>query len=204
MWAAGRAYESMADIALKSGTDNKSSAITYTHKAVEFFRVNGSADKAMNMNAEAARQFASLGDAETAMMFYDEALKIVTDAELYMFGKDLVASYASLLIENRLYSRALKLYEEEITYGKALNRPHQINKAILCILATELVATQNLPQVQERSMELNAQYQSFLLSTESDVMTEILSAWEAGDQEKYDKAVRRGALGVIEIPVTAN
>ncbi len=202
MWAAGRAYEAMADIAIKAGPESKDTAAKYTAQAVEFFKVNGSADKALNMTLEAARQFASLGLVELALKFYESAMKLLVETELYLFGKDVVAAYATLLLEQKLYDQAAKVYEAEIGFGKALNRDHQVNKAILCILATMLVGSQSLFAVQDKAGEMSGREQSFVLSTESELMTEVMSAWEGGDQEKYDKAVRRGAWGVVEVPVS--
>lgn len=202
MWAAGRAYEAMADIAIKAGPENKDTAAKYTVQAVEFFKVNGTPDKALNMTLDAARQFASLALVDLALQFYENAITLLTEAELYLFGKDVVAAYASLLLEQKLYARAAKVYEAEIGFGKALNRPHQVNKAILCILATMLVGSQSLPAVQDKAGEMTGKEQSFVLSTESELMTEVMTAWETGEQEKYDKAVRRGAWGVVEVPVS--
>lgn len=202
MWAAGRAYEAMADISLKAGPENKDTAAKYTSQAVEFFKINGSADKAVNLTLEAARQFNSMGLLDYALRFYDHAMTLLRDAEMYLFGKDVVAAYASLLLEHKLYDQALAVYETEVTFGKALNRSHQVNKAILCILATSLVQTQSLSLVQDKAGTWSGREQSFVLSTESELMTESLVAWEMGDQEKFDKAVRRGAWGVVEVPVS--
>ena len=122
-----------------------------------------------------------------------------------MHAKDIVSSYGTVLLENSLYRDAQALYEKELIFAKGLERDHYIAKACLCIIGVVLLANpeeSRFSLADEKSRELCLDAPAFVRSTEFEVFSEMSDAWQTGDQERYDKAVRRASWTNVEIPLT--
>ena len=186
MWAAGRSYENLAVISLRS--DKFTKAVEATEKSVEFFRINGNGEKALRMYLFMAAELCSRELIELGNKLYARAINLISDEQLFMFGKDVTTPYTTLLLENKLYKDAMVIYQKELTFAQNLKRDHHINKVCLCILALILIDT---PEIREEGFREISKISCFPMSPEYLSISDAYDAYNEGNQEKFDKAVRK-------------
>ena len=196
MWAAGRSFESLAVWALRS--DNFAKAVEGTTRAVEFYRISGNGEKALRLYTSMAAELCSKNVVELANKLYALAVNLISDEQLFMFAKDVISPYASLLLEYKLYKDAMMIYQKELSFAQTLKRDHHINKVGLCILALALVDS---PDTREQTFREVCALPCFPMSPEFLAVSDLYDAFAEGNQEKYDKAARKGVWNNVEAPV---
>mmetsp|Transcript_11948 Transcript_11948/g.12024 ORF Transcript_11948/g.12024 Transcript_11948/m.12024 type:complete len:213 (-) Transcript_11948:133-771(-) len=187
MWAAGRVYESLSILQLRN--DHVKEAVENTEKAAELFRINGNSEKSLRMYIFMGTEALNKGLIELACRMYALALNLVNDDQLQMFARDVITPYVGLLIENKKYADAMIVYEKELRFAQNLNRDHYMNKAAFCIVALTLL--QNPSLCEGKFREMCSAVAPFIMSMEYQAITELLDAYEAGNQEDFDKAARK-------------
>lgn len=197
MWAAARVYETLSISQLRY--EHVKEAVESTEKAAELFRINGNSEKALRMYIFMGTEALNKGLIELASRMFALGLNIVNDDQLQMFARDVITPYAGLLIENKLYGDAMVVYEKELKFAVNLNREHYINKAAFCIIALTLVQSPNDREAKFR--EMCASCQPFIMSMEYQAITDLLDAYDAGNQEDYDKSARKAVWNNVEVPV---
>lgn len=197
MWAAGRSFETLAVIALRS--DNFSKAVEATEKAVEFYRISGNGEKALRMYTFMAAELCSKELIELGNKLYALAINLISDEGLFMFAKDVTTSYTTLLLENQLFKDAMVIYQKELGFAQNLKRDHHINKVGLCILALTLVDS---PGIREEKFREVSSLQCFPMSPEYLTASDLYDAFNEGNQEKFDKAARKAVWNNVEAPVS--
>ena len=135
---------------------------------------------------------------ELANKLYALAINLVSDDQLFLFAKDVVSPYCTLLLDNKLYKDAMVIYQKELSFAQNLKRDHHVNKVCLCILALTLIDS---PGVREEKFREMSALQSFPMSPEYLAASDLYDAYNDGDQEKYDKAARKVVWNNVEAPV---
>jgi hypothetical protein len=187
----------LSSLSLQS--DSVTDSVSYASKAAELFRVNGNSDKALNMLHDFGRTLAQRDLVELACKMFAQAVNLISEDQLYFLSKDVISSYTTLLVEQRLYTDAVAIYEKEIAFAQALDRSHQVLKAALCIFAIDFLRSE---RPSERYTQLCSDCHTFVMSDEGQIASDILDAVRQGSQELYDRAVRRAVWNNVELPVS--
>lgn len=146
-----------------------------------------------------ASELCNLGLVELANKLYALAINLIQEETLFLFARDVTTPYVSLLLENKLFKDAMVIYLKELSFAQNLKRDHHINKVALCILGLTLVDS---PEQREDKFREIASLPSFPMSPEYLAISDVYDAFNEGDQEKYDKAVRKGVWNNAEPPVS--
>lgn len=137
---------------------------------------------------------------ELACKMFAQAVELISEDQLFFLSKEVINSYATLLIEHRLYTDAIAVYQKEIIFSQAIDREHQIFKAALCIFAVIFLTERNAG---DTYTQLCADVRNFVMSNESQVASDVMDAVRQGNQENYDRAVRRAVWNNVELPVSS-
>lgn len=170
--------------------DNLAEAVPTFELACQRFREGESEKAAANALFLCGKALLSKKDMARATEYFDQAIERYQDGEALLHSRDCFDHILKVHIEAENWPKALEVLEHQVNMGLALDAEPISCKAAMsaCLI---YLATDRYTEALAKENELRAgKIASWNSCTERQYFRRVMSGWECGEQEMFDKAAK--------------
>jgi gamma-soluble NSF attachment protein len=166
---------------------NGKDAVPLLKKAANFFREDGKADKGAEVLCKAAQAMGE-ADVDAALECFADAVEILADDDKDFKAGPTYKLAISFALQHEQNKMAVDLLKRQIVAAGKLEHMHQVHKCQLSIVIVHLHSDDLAAAQQFQSEQLATDATGYPGSTDAELASRILAAYEARDQEALSAA----------------